>query len=264
MFWVASITKSAIGLCYVQAGVDLTLPLVEGIELSDTPNNFAYCRRLTLVQCLCHYTGAENDHDNFDFDQYRDWVTKPGATGRCLDLMETLVRKSNPSCEPKFAYNNIVWHLLTWRLHSLTGRTCTEFLSELFGGHVSGNSRGGITQGRDWGWETDADGIPLGPHGLKLNYKAAHVLGEIGRYVMDSICYPTTRLPTPRTFWEWLELPAPISIWLGWWFCKDTVFAHGFCCQFVAATRVSTYVQLSEDFGEPTQKKRLFLANSIM
>lgn len=155
---VQSITKGAIGLCYFVAGVDVSAPLWG-------------CPSVSVADALSHHTGLSDDTtDNlFDFDAFRSKASAGSASDYTVELLKS--RKIKPGT---FHYSNIMFQLLSKHFKETTSVTCAAVLESLIG------SRG-------WGWETDAEDLPLGPHGLYLAETATHAFGDLLGYYLGRV-----------------------------------------------------------------------------
>ena len=254
-----SITKAAIGLCYMESGVSFELPLVPDSETVLYPLS----SRVSIGQALHHQTGVINDQgsspeEEFDYEEYRKRIQgsgKDGALQYCLQHFERRLSEVNPEVKPVFAYNNVVWHVLAWRYQTILNESITDAFDRLM--QSAGVSRS------SWSWEQDAEGFALGPHGLSMTNSGAIAMGRYMQRVL--VRKPDLRNEAVKAsddFWDFLELPGPLHVYAGWWFCKDVMFAHGYNHQFIVLTVEGVYSQLRgpEYWQDPSGEEQVFLS----
>jgi hypothetical protein len=233
-----SITKGAIGLCYLHHGVDTSQPLWPA---------WGGCK-LTLEHCLNHHAGMHDDDGKhtFDYDEFREAV-KSNAT----DYSEKLLRrrKGTPG---EFGYSNLGWQLLAYRFEEITGFLPSTALASIIG-----------TEG--WTWETDKSGHCLGPHGLEMTKNAAIRLGTAAEKYFKPQDFVLT---TPLWFWNFNtnEALGRRYVYHGWFSYKTIagnpvflLYAAGFMLQYIVVTKNDVQVQLrgskQSDFdNEPSQQ----------
>lgn len=135
-----SITKAAIGLCYIFSRIDLRQILFDDITVGDALNNL---------------TGIRSAFDYAEFMAAADRGADMGAFA--------LAKVTGKSMRGVFAYNDYVWQVLASRYASLAGESITTTF-------------GRILRYGEWEWRT-VRGQPLGPNGLSLDMDAAWELG---------------------------------------------------------------------------------------
>lgn len=240
MFNLMSITKGVIGFLYATTpGIDVQKRLIGNI---------------TIDQVLNHQTGISDD-GTFDYLQYRA-LAETSASDCLAYCKSTLLHQT---AQPGFAYNNIVWHILSHQFRIHTGMTCGEALRRRL-------------VGKDWIWEHTTDGTALGPHGLYMSKTALYELVRL-MYPWLKQAYHThwmTMTRVPDNHWEFLGKQTCLArrTWHGWWFKADNIaWGHGYYAQFLfidfGRCTVDGQLKRGDAAYEEVPRRRLFLERCI-
>jgi CubicO group peptidase (beta-lactamase class C family) len=227
LFESKSLTKSAVGLAYTQAGVDESLVLV---DIDGT--------QVTVGDALRHCSGFSND--TWDYFKF---VAADDAYQLSVDALAKAQRVEG------FEYNDSMYQILATRFEELTLRKIDDVLKELIGD-------------APFTWDRDAHGSPLGPNGLRLSHEAAQRMGEAARLLMPR--KPRVLVPKDHSI---LTHHPDIRFYVnGWWetFNHDLIgigYRHYY---IVAEGDGGVFVQLyNDDYrSEPTTEQKNFAKNA--
>lgn len=224
LFMTMSITKAAIGLCYLdwlteQGDFEKAKEWLSKETLFESGP--------TILNALNHQTGIWNDHsdtpndpNNFDFETYVTNASDSEYKKLSVDIQNHI--SGAVGVTPEFAYNNEIWHLLSAKFENLTHTNISNYLRDLLGQDV------------EFKWEIDVGvGTPLGPQGLLMTESCAMRLGEKWSEIDQNRKEWTE---TKDGFWDFLGI-GPLQCCFGWWRPKNhnqLEFAHGYNKQFIA------------------------------
>ena len=238
MLNLMSITKGVIGFLYA------TTPTINGED--------RLIGTITVDQALNHQTGLSDD-GTFDYLHYR--ALAETSASAVLAYCHTMLQTAPPG----FAYNNIIWHLLSHHYRVRTGMTCGEALQRRL-------------VNRDWLWEQTTDGTALGPHGLYMSKPAFSELMSIVSPWLEHIHLTkwATMTRVPAEHWEFLgpQTCTARRIWHGWWFQEAQVaWGHGYYAQFVFINfrngQIRAQLQRGDAAYDEVPRRQLFIERCL-
>jgi len=223
---VMGITKAAIGLAYYIAvpPSQLNRPLWPGSRVTF---------RDALVRTSLH---GDDGWDYHDFRAHRR--TRNFARWCIARLLDAPENGQGPT------HNNLLWHVLSAKLPSVAGGLTAQQILQPFLGSLD--------------WDKDADGVPLGPCGLRLTTSQALLLATVAHQSFQASLF--TRHGTQTVS------PAVYTAY-GWYSDGTRLWAHGFLYQYVAysekpAVQLRARVPLKEEYfvlSLVTQEEEMFI-----
>ena len=238
-FDVLSITKGVLGMAFLNANIDV----YQTIYTTKKKNN-AESMTITLKDALCHHTGVE---DKFDYFMFMNKIGHENMLHYAEKVFADLCEKDENQKkirEKQFAYNNIVWRIISGILYK-----DRKYIDKWFQQNIgTGNFNFDVSKDNKKGH--DIDNIPNGVNGLRLNHEG------ICNVVMTA--YNLFKNISLTTLWALQKIPAKnkctvhldekygVYAYYGWFFVvfpnvvNDLVnsqirgcFAHGYNRQFI-------------------------------
>jgi hypothetical protein len=174
---------------------------------------------------LNHTTGISDS--TWDYNTFRAHVDSPGLIKKSTELL--LAAHRDVFAEKKFEYNNLIWQILSARYLELYNETVSCTLRRLL-------------RSKSLIWEEDADGIPLGPHGLELTKKQATKLGMLVKSHIHTIQpkYHGPQVTEP----VYSASVSGVYVVFGWFVSPEITWALGYLCQYIAYRKSDETVHL--------------------
>ena len=238
-FDVLSITKGVLGMAFLNANIDVYQTIYT------TKKNISMeSMTITLKDALCHHTGVE---DKFDYFMFMNKINHENMLHYAENVFADLCEKDENQKKIKakeFAYNNIVWRIISGILYKDRKYIDTWFEQKIGAGNFNFDLSKDNKKGHD------IDNIPNGVNGLRLNHE--------GLCNVVITAYNLFKNISLTTLWEQQKIPAKhkcavnldekygVYAYYGWFFVvfpnvvNDLVnsqirgcFAHGYDRQFI-------------------------------